>query len=125
MHPTPPSIPSFRGVYEADPENPPAPPPGAKAVEIKDRTGRVISYGWVVPEHADAWFTTIAWDYLDFRDSFNQPFAPALKLVEPPDEIPGVLPIGPVAAVADQARADRPPLALHAGAPARSGASRA
>jgi hypothetical protein len=60
-----------RGVFPADPHNPPVPPPGAIATEIVDHTGRIICYAWVVKEHADAAATEIQWEYLDSRDPIS------------------------------------------------------
>lgn len=40
---------SLLRVHRSDPLNPPTPPPGAHAVEVRDRSGRVVSYGWVDP----------------------------------------------------------------------------
>lgn len=68
-----------RGVFAADLLHPPAPPIGASAIQLKDATGRVIAFCWVVPEHA-AELGEVAWDWLDRHAPPDGPVSP-LRLV--------------------------------------------
>lgn len=58
----------IRGVFPADPHNPPVPPPDAIATEIVDHDGRVICYAWVVRDHADVRMREVQWQWLDDHD---------------------------------------------------------
>lgn len=57
-----------RGVFAADPHNPPLPPPDAIASEFVDHTGRVIAYVWIVQDHHDSETVEIQWGWLDKKD---------------------------------------------------------
>lgn len=71
---------SQRGVFAADPLNPPVAPPGAIAAEFKDETGRTIMFAWVAPDHAGQRYCDEAWDWLD-RHVPEGPVSRHLKLV--------------------------------------------
>lgn len=69
--PTPvgsPSVSPISGVFDADPIDPPAPPLDARAIEIRDATGRVIAYAWVIRDHADDRLKRTAYSWLDEHD---------------------------------------------------------
>lgn len=58
------------GVFEADPMRPPMPPPGARAVAIRDASGRTVAWAWVVPDHAGQdgqRLNNEAWDWFDYH----------------------------------------------------------
>lgn len=74
----PPVAPDVRGVFEANPLNPPTPPSDAKAVEIRDSSDHLIGYSWVIGEHADEHFYAVTWTYLDHRDPATPPSGPRL-----------------------------------------------
>jgi hypothetical protein len=61
------------GVFDADPMSPPPPPLGARAIEIRDVTGRVICYAWVIAEHADDQLASTAWRWLDEHNATARP----------------------------------------------------
>lgn len=73
LHSTPNSSPAVspdvcpRGVFPADPLEPPAPPHDARAVKIKNSSGRIIAYGWTVAEHSHD-LANASWDWLDQHD---------------------------------------------------------
>lgn len=79
-YPTPSSPPpdSTRGVFDADPLNPPPPPPEARAIEIVDSTGRTIAYSWVLREHDDEDTTSTAWAWLKKHDANPSSVRPRL-----------------------------------------------
>jgi len=52
------------GVFEADPNRPPPAPSGAVAIKVRDDTGRIIAYSWVVGERAET-LAARAYDWLD------------------------------------------------------------
>lgn len=52
-------------VHEADAINPPAPPPGAIAVEVRDADGRILSYSWVAPLVDEEIVFARAWDWAE------------------------------------------------------------
>lgn len=72
----------FRGVFPADPHNPPIPPPDAIASELVDHRGRVIAYVWVIKEHHDKALAELQWDYLDQRDPIVSSGASGPKLMD-------------------------------------------
>ena len=48
-----PFVPSpLGGVFEVDPNSPPPAPHGARAFKVKDDTGRLVGWAWVVGERA-------------------------------------------------------------------------
>ena len=57
-----------RGVFVADPNQPPVPPPGARAVEMRGSQGEFIAWVMVPGEQADEFFYTRMWTYLSHRD---------------------------------------------------------
>ena len=63
-----------RGVFNADPLNPPPTPSGAHGLEIVDSSGRVIAFAWVLAEHANEQFFNTAWDWLDAHDHATGPY---------------------------------------------------
>ena len=40
------------GVFEVDPNAPPPAPPGARGFKVKDETGQMVGWMWVVGERA-------------------------------------------------------------------------
>lgn len=64
---------SARGVFIVDPSKPPAPPPGARAVEIRNQNGDFIAWVMVIGEHADEHFYAQTWAYVDHRDPVTPP----------------------------------------------------
>ena len=56
---------SARGVFSADPFNPPVPPPGALGAEFRDGDGNLIAWAWIAREHAGPRYFEEAWEWLE------------------------------------------------------------
>jgi len=76
-----PDEPPISGVFAANPFNQPTPPPGAKAVELRDRDGNTIAFAWVIREHGDDYFRESAWAYFDGRQRLSAATDVPLKIV--------------------------------------------
>lgn len=74
------AVPSVRGVFDVDPSAPPVVPPTARAVEVRNAAGEVISYVWVLASYADETVYTNLWSYLDRHDPVTPPCS-SLKLL--------------------------------------------
>lgn len=57
-----------RGVYPVEPCDAPPPPPNARGREIRDSSGQVIAYAWVIPQHDTKLLDTFAKTWLELHD---------------------------------------------------------
>lgn len=73
-----------RGVFSADPFNPPVPPPGALGAEFRDGHGNVIAWAWIAAEHAGPSYYEEAWAWLDAHVP-ERPSHLTLVVVDPND----------------------------------------
>lgn len=65
------------GVFEANPNQSPTPPFGARAVELRDDTGRTVAFAWVIAERSES-LVERAYNWLDVT---SHPRRPPLSLM--------------------------------------------
>lgn len=75
------SIQSVRGVFVADPYAPPVPPPGARAIEIRNANDEFVAWIMVPGEHADEYLQMRMLGYLDHRDPVTPASSSSLRLL--------------------------------------------
>lgn len=67
-----------RGVFDADPLYPPLAPSDARAIKVRDSTGRIVSYSWIVAEYFDERLYDKAWVFLEAADPVTPLSGPRL-----------------------------------------------